>query len=118
MVKGVFYLTLNDGCRVNIFGQCHSLVYIDEKYDNGEWFEYNREQIDKFYLTGDERGRLFQIDDLKKMFNPDDCDWDYKGVSYEWSGINEEDDSENRRIKYMNYKSKFEKLTSKEQFEK
>ncbi len=117
MTKGVFYLSLEDGSQVKVFGQCHSLVYIDEKYEDGQWFEYNKEYTDEYYLTGYEKGRLFQIDDLKKIFDTDDYDWDYNGDSYEWCGITEEDDSDQGREKYMKYKSKFEKVTSKDQFE-
>ena len=116
MTKGVFYLTLKNGSQVKIFGQCHSLVYIDEEYEDGDWNEVNREETDDYYLTENEKGYLFEIDDLKKLFNTNDYDWDSNGVSYNWSGIDDNDDSDMGWEKYMKYKSKFKKVTSKDQF--
>jgi predicted PolB exonuclease-like 3'-5' exonuclease len=39
------------------------------------------------------------------------------GFSYDWCGIEDDDDNETRQKKWDDYKSKFPKLTLKEQFD-
>lgn len=118
MTKGNFCFELEDGIEINVFGQRHTLVEIDEKYEDGEWYEEERCEMDDFHLTGYEEGYLFDESDICELFNVDDCgEWDFNGFSNDWCGIEEDDDYEECQKKWDNYKSKFSRITSKEQFE-
>lgn len=118
MTKGSFNFELNDGTEMSVFGQRHTLVEIEEHYDDGEWVEGDRDEIDDFYLTGYEEGSLFEENDICKFFEVDDYgDWDFNGFSNDWCGIKDEDDNETRQKKWNDYKSKFPRVTLKEQFE-
>jgi len=119
MAKGCFSFELKDGTEMDVFGQHHILQEREVQYEDGEWIEGdNACDIDDFYLTGYEKGYLFDPEDLQKLFDIDDYpDWDYNGVSYDWCGIEEEDDYETCWKKWDDYKSKFPRVTSKEQFE-
>jgi len=117
MTKGNFYIELKDGTEINVAGQCHMLFEIEESYEDGEWHQVDRCEMDDFYLTGYEEGYLFYESDICELFNVDDCgEWDYNGFSYDWCGIEEEDDNEECQKKWNNYKSEFPRITSKEQF--
>ena len=118
MTKGNFYFELNDGTEMNVFGQRHTLVEVEEHYDDGEWVEGDRDEIDDFHLTGYEEGYLFEENDICKFFEVDDYgDWDFNGFSNDWCGIEDEDDNETRQKKWNDYKSKFPRVSSKDQFE-
>ena len=119
MTKGSFnFLKLKDGNEINVFGQCHTLVEMEEYYEDGEWIEEDRNEIDDFYLTGYEEGYLFEVEDICKFFEVDDYgEWDFNGSSSDWCGINDDDDYEIRQKKWDDYKSKFPRVTSKKQFE-
>jgi len=118
--KGNFYLELKDGTKTYIFGQSHTLDKLEEEYDNGEWYELvdNKIEIDNFYLTGYEEGFLYELDDIPKFFETEYWgDWEYNGDSGNWCGIEDEDDYETCMKKWEGYKSKFPRVTSREQFE-
>ena len=94
-----------------------AFVFAQEKaYEDGEWFEGDREEIDDFHLTDYEKGYLYDEEDVFRLFETDDYEWDHNGYSDNWCGIDEEDDNETRQKKWDNYKSKFPRVTSKEQF--
>ena len=111
MSKGGFNIELTDGATLDIFGQRHALVNIEELYEDGEWNpDGDREEIDDFYLTGYEKGYLYDEGDLDEFFDiAEDSypEWDFNGWS-EWEETEEDWD---------NFKSKFPKVTSKEQFD-
>ena len=117
--KGNFHLELKDGTKTYVFGQYHKLDKVEEEYDDGEWYELedNRIEIDNFYLTGSEEGFLYELDDIPKFFETEYWgDWDYNGDSDNWCGIEDEDDYETCMKKWKDYKSKFPRVTSREQF--
>ena len=116
MTKGRFYSVLDDGTEIEVFGQCHTLVKISQYFEDGEWYDNNREEIDGFYLTGYEEGYLYDGDDLCRLFDIEDAEWDYNGDSNNWCGIEDEDEDEVCQKKWIVYKSKFSKISSKEQF--
>lgn len=121
MTKGGGYFELEDGTEIEVFGQYHSLVEVTQYFQDGEWYDDDdREQIDEFHLTGYEEGYLYDVNDLCRLFNIErwDIDWNYNGYSDDWCGIEEEDDNEVRQKKWNDYKSKFPKITSKNQFER
>ena len=118
--KGVFDLVRKDGTQISISGQCHTLYEIEEEYEDGEWCggEDNREEVDFFYLTGSEEGFSYDVSDIYKFFEVGlTLDWDWNGMGFGQSGIKDEDDYETSLKKWNDYKSKFPKVTSKEQFE-
>ena len=122
MTKGVFSFELEDEGTVEVFGQEHILIEREDYYEDGEWIEGDdREEIDSFCLTGYEDGYRYHERDLHKFFKfHKDCkypDWDWNGSSYDWSGIEDEDDYETSRKKWDDYKSKFPRVTSKNQFD-
>ena len=112
-------LEFEDGTKTYIFGQYHKLDKVEEEYDDGEWSELedNRIEIDNFFLTGSEEGFLYELEDIPKFFETKDWGgWDYNGDSDNWCGIEDEDDYETCMKKWRDYKSKFPRVTSKEQF--
>lgn len=118
MTKGNFCFDLEDGTEISVSGQRHMLVEIEENYEDGEWYEGDRYEIDDFHLTGYEEGYLYYEDDICKLFDVDDYgEWDFNGFSNDWCGIDEDDDYEVCKKKWDNYKSKFPRVSSKEQFE-
>tara|TARA_B110000908_G_C10015366_1_gene340510 strand:- start:102 stop:500 length:399 start_codon:yes stop_codon:yes gene_type:complete len=117
MTKGGFYFELKDGTEIEVFGQRHTFVESTQYFQNGEWYDDDTEEIDDFHLTGYEEGYLYIENDLRELFNIEDYEWDYNGVGYDWCGIEEEDDDEVRQKKWDDYRSKFPRLTSKEQFD-
>ena len=118
--KGVFDLVRKDGTQISISGQCHTLYEIEEEYEDGEWCggEDNREEVDFFYLTGYEEGFSYDVSDIYKFFEFGlTLDWSWNGLGGGQSGIEDEDDYETSLKKWNDYKSKFPRVTSKEQFE-
>ena len=118
--KGVFDFELKDGTEISISGQCHTLIKTEEEYEDGEWreIEDNKEDVDFFYLTGCEEGFSYDVSDIYKFFEFGlTLDWEWNGSKYGLSGIKDEDDYETSLKKWNDYKSKFPKVTSKEQFE-
>ena len=122
MTKGVFMFETTEGKSVNVFGQRHMLVVQTEVWNEEieEWEEVEREEDEEFYLTDYEKGFLFYEDDLYKFFKISEetyLEWDFNGFSYNWCGIDEDDDFQTRQKKWDDYKNKFTKATSKEQFD-
>jgi len=117
MTKGGFTFELKDGTSVHVFGQRHSLVEVEEYYEDGEWIEEDKNEIDDFLLSGYNEGYLFDDDDLCELFNIEDYEWDFNGFGTGDSGAIDGDDNETRQQKWDDYKSKFSKLTSKEHLE-
>ena len=121
MTKGEFYCELKDGTEMDVFGQEHILIEREEYYEDGEWIEGDREEIDYFCLTGYEEGYRYNVSDLCKFFEIDEDnnypEWNWNGFSDNWCGIEEEDDYETGKKKWDDYKSKFPRVTSKKQFE-
>ena len=118
--KGVFDFELKDGTEISISGQCHTLYEIEEEYEDGEWCgdPTYREEVDFFYLTGYEEGFSYDVSDIYKFFEVGwTLDWEWNGWCSGLSGIEDEDDYETSLKKWNDYKSKFPKVTSKEQFE-
>ena len=118
--KGVFDLVRKDGTQISISGQCHTLYEIEEEYEDGEWCGGldNREEVDFFYLTGYEKGFSYDVSDIYKFFEFGlTLDWEWNGSCYGLSGIEDDDDYETSLKKWNDYKSKFPRVTSKEQFE-
>lgn len=118
--KGVFDLVRKDGTQISISGQCHTLYEIEEEYEDGEWWgdPTYREEVDFFYLTGYEKGFSYDVSDIYKFFEFGlTLDWEWNGMGGGQSGIKDEDDYETSLKKWNDYKSKFPKVTSKEQFE-
>ena len=118
--KGVFDFELKDGTEISISGQCHTLIKTEEEYEDGEWreIEDNKEDVDFFYLTGYEKGFSYDVSDIYKFFEVGwTLDWDWNGWGSGLSGIEDDDDYETSLKKWNDYKSKFPKVTSKEQFE-
>ena len=121
MTKGAFMFENKKGEYLEVYGQRHTLFSETLAWDeeNEEWDDVGeREEIDDFHLTDYEKGYQFSEDDLCKFFEIDDWpDWDSNGVSYDWCGIEEEDDNETRQKKWDDYKAKFPKATSIEHFD-
>jgi hypothetical protein len=121
MTKGAFMFENKKGEYLEVYGQRHTLFSETQAWDeeNEEWDDVGeREEIDDFHLTDYEKGYQFSEDDLCKFFEIDDWpDWDSNGVSYDWCGIEEDDDNETRQKKWDEYKAKFPKATSIEHFD-
>ena len=118
LTKGELNFQLKDGTIIKVLGQRHTLVEIEEYYEDGELFYGDREEVDCFHLTGYEEGYLFDEGDLCRLFDIDDYpDSDFTGFSTDWCGIEEEDNKETRQKKWGDYKSKFPEVSSKEQFD-
>ena len=121
MTKGVFSFELKNGDNINVFGQRHTLFCLTEIWDeeSEEWMEEDREEIDEFHLTDYDKGYKFDESDLDGFFEIEEDDypeWDFNGSSYDWSGIDDEDDYETREKKWYTYKNKFPNVSSKPQF--
>ena len=118
MTKGSFTFELNDGTTTEVSGQRHTLVSIEEYYEDGEWYEGDRNEIDDFHLTEYEKGYKYYEDDICKLFDIEDYgEWDFNGFSTDWCGIEEGDSEEIRHKKWKDYKSKFDRIKSKDQFD-
>jgi len=117
--KGVFIYS-GDDSKTRVSCQEHKLVAKEQTWseESEEWEDDgDRDNIDEFYLTGHEEGYQFDQIELCEFFGIDDWEWDYNGFSEDWCGIEEEDNSEVCQKKWDDYKSKFPKVTSKEQFD-
>ena len=122
MTKGVFSFELKNGDNIDVFGQRHTLFCLTEIWDeeSEEWMEEDREEIDEFHLTDYDKGFKFEESDLYRFFEIEEDDypeWDFNGSSYDWCGIEDEDDYETREKKWNIYKNKFPNVSSKSQFE-
>jgi hypothetical protein len=110
------------GILLMFLGQRHTLICITEIWDDEteEWMEEDREEIDDFHLTDYEKGYKFDESDLNDFFEIEEDDYpegDFNGLSYDWSGIEDEDDYDTRLKKWDTYKDKFPNVSSKSQFE-
>ena len=110
MTKGGFTFELKDGRTLDVFGQRHSLVEIEEFYEDGEWNPNgDRYEIDEFHLTGYNEGYFYDESDLDKYFDISEDsypEWEYNGWQ-DWEETQEDWD---------NFKSQFSPVNSKEQF--
>ena len=123
---GWFDLNLNDNNKITILADRHCLQEVVEIYiGDGEWEVDVRDDIDEFYVTGIKENYLFEggdfsfcPPDIYKFFGVENCDdgWDFNGTREDECGIEDEDDNETRQKKWYDYKSKFKRLTSKDQF--
>lgn len=125
-----FYINLKDGTNIKVGSQCHRLVENEEFFEDSEneWIPTGnyREIIDVFYLTGQREGYLYYEDDLNNFFDIDGHPkWDHDGSIHDFFHgmtvnqlFNEEkDNNETRQKKWDNHKSKFSRVSSKDQFE-
>ena len=105
---------------MNIFSQGHTLMEEEQQFEDGLWEEIgDRIKIDSFYLTGNEEGFLFELEDIPKLFETKSrihFDFGYSN-SDNWCGIQDEDDYETNMRTWKEYKSKFPRITSREQFQ-
>lgn len=97
------------------------LWYLQIK-DGNEWVDEGAfGQLDEFYLTGDWDGFRYSYDDIEKFFLLDDDDEiefdEDSGQEENWCGIEEDDTYEASQKKWDEYKNKFPKVSSKDQFE-
>ena len=117
LTKGEFYYMLENE-TVSVFAQQHTLEKVIQEYEDEEWHTVDREFVDEFYLTDYEKGYRFEEVDLSKLIKIEESpDFESDGVSYDWCGIEEEDDNETRQKKWDDYKAKFPKATSIEHFD-
>ena len=117
LTKGEFYYMLENEI-VSVFAQQHTLEKVIQEYEDDEWHTVDREFVDEFYLTDYEKGYKFEEVDLSKLIKIEESpDFESNGVSYDWCGIEENDDNETRQKKWDEYKSKFPKATSIEHFD-
>jgi len=111
MTKGGFSFELKDGTQLEVFGQRHSFVEIEEFYEDGQWnSDGNRDYIDEFCLTGYDEGYMYDENDLYELFDlPEGSypEWSYNGWQ-DWEETAED---------WNNFKSKFSIIKSKDQFE-
>jgi hypothetical protein len=117
LTKGEFYYMLENE-TVSVFAQQHTLEKVIQEYEDEEWHTVDREFVDEFYLTDYEKGYRFQEVDLSKLIKIEESpDFESDGVSYDWCGIEEDDDNETRQKKWDDYKAKFPKAKSIEHFD-
>lgn len=119
MTKGQFMFENSNGDYIEVFGQRHTLFLEYQSWDDkyNDWVEGDREEVDSFHLTEYEDGYSFCEDELCKFFNLDEWpEWDYNGVSFDWCGIEEEDDNDERKKKWNEYKNQFPKIDSIKKF--
>ena len=110
MTKGGFHLELKDGTDLNVWGQRHILVEIEEFYEDGEWLpDGDRDYIDEFHLTGYEEGYRYDEGDLDKFFDLAEDSW----PEWEYNGFGNWEETEEE---WHAWKSKFPTVKSKEQF--
>jgi len=122
MTKGVFSFELKNGDDIDVFGQRHTLFYLTEIWDeeSEEWIEEEREELDEFHLTDYDKGYKFDESDLYDFFEieeDNDPEWDFNGSSWNWCGIEDEDDYDTREKKWNTFKNKFPEISSKSHFE-
>ena len=110
MSKGGFHLELKDGTDLNVWGQRHILVEIEEFYEDGEWLpDGDRDYIDEFHLTGYEEGYRYDEGDLQEFFDLAEDSY----PEYNWNGFGDWEETEEE---WYAWKSKFPTVKSKEQF--
>ena len=111
---------LKDGSCLSIVCRRYLISEIEEYYskDDDMWYKEDGDELDGFYLTLDEK--QFTDEDISKIFDIEDYfgEWDdTNGWSDDHCGIDEGDDLKTSIEKFEKYKSKFEKVTSKDQFD-
>ena len=102
-----------------VSAQKHELIKIKAFYEDDEWYEGEDEvTVDTFYLTGYQKGFSFDEEDICKLYGIEEVGYyDWNGFSNDWCGIMDGDDIETAKKKWNNYKSKFPKISSKQQLE-
>ena len=102
-----------------VSAQKHELVEIQAFYEDNEWYEDEDEvTIDTFYLTEYEEGFSFDEQDICKLYNIEEVGYyEWNGFSNDWCGIEDGDDIKTSKKKWDDYKSKFPKISSKQQLE-
>lgn len=114
-------IELKDGTLLGISCRKHFLSEIYEYYSENDdiWYKEDGDEIEHFYLTSDEK--RFTDEDVCQYFGLDEDYWvqgdNSNGWSDDYCGINETDDHEKSLEKFKNYKLKFDKVTSKDQFD-
>ena len=117
--SGYFTIRKKDGKLYEVEAQKHHLREFYQEWNSKtkEW-EYigDEEDLDEFYLSGDDEGFRFQEEDIEKYFG-EIYDFDWNGLSNDWCGIDSitPEPVEDAKKKWEVYKNRFPKLTSKEQ---
>lgn len=122
MTKGLFSFESKSGDCIEVFGQRHILYSITEVWnkENNEWVNREKDEIDEFHLTDYDKGYKYDESDLYDFFDIEEDgypEWDFNGSSYDWCGIEDEDNYDTRLKKWNDYKEKFPNVSSKTQFE-
>jgi antitoxin component YwqK of YwqJK toxin-antitoxin module len=112
MTKGGFRFSLNDGTELDVFGQRHTLYEVEQFFEDCQWRteDDDKYDVDEFHLTGYDEGFIYYEEDLYDFFDikkDSNIEWDFNGFS-SWEETKEE---------WSNFKSKFEPVNSKEQFD-
>lgn len=117
---GYFTMRTKDGKVYKVQAQKHHLREFYQEWDSEtkEWEYFGDEvDLDEFYLTENEGGFRFDYEDVEKYFG-EVYDYNWNGLSNDWCGIDSvtPEPVENARKKWNDYKNRFPKVTSKEQF--
>ena len=116
--KGSLEIDDPEGGWQRVFAQKHQLVEISAFYEDDEWYEEDEDEIDTFYLTGYEKGYSFDEKDICELYDIEEVGYyEWNGFSDDWCGIIDGDDIETCKKKWDDYKSKFPKISSKQQLE-
>ena len=118
--SGYFTMRTKDGKVYEVQAQKHHLREFFQEWnaETEEWEDFGDEvDLDEFYLTGNESGFRFDYEDVEKYFG-EVYDYNWNGLSNDWCGIDSvtPEPVEISQKKWENYKSRFPKITSKEQF--
>ena len=116
--SGYFTIRRKDGKLYKVEAQKHHLREFYQEWDSEtmEWESFGDDQdLDEFYLTANEDGFRFQEEDVEEYFG-EIYDYDWNGLSNDWCGIESFEPVELSQKKWEDYKNRFPKLTSKDQF--
>ena len=104
---------------LRVSAQKHELIKIKAFYEDDEWYEGEDEVIiDTFYLTEYEKGFSFDEEHICKLYEIEEVGYyEWNGFSNDWCGIRDGDDIKTSKKKWDDYKSKFPKISSKQQLE-
>lgn len=117
-----FVVTTKEDNLLKVSAQLHELRSFYAVWDSeSETWDTDGDEdiIDYFYLTEYESGSQFQEVDLKDYFKIEEhrLDWQYLAMPYHnWCGIQRFEPIEQSNAKWIEYKKRFPKITSKDQF--